>query len=360
MTAPRTTRGAASPPAGGVPLRENRVFRAYWVGEAVTLAGTSVHGVALPVIAVLELDASPGQVSLLAATATVPAFVLALPAGVAGDRYPKKRITIGTDLAAAAVVPVVPVCWAAGALSVPVLYAVALLLGALTVLHQAASTAIVPELVDRAPMHPANATNVRVSGPGADPIDWRLLDGSHPDNQEEWLDLIHSDESILLQRDGEPLRTLPRGPSTGGHMTSMSTYTPATVEALQAVELGPGQRYLELGPGPGVSLALAATVTGLATGVEQDGHMTAFAQRNLDRLGVGATVVKGDALEGHKPRAPYDRIHSGIGVPCVPAPRVEQLAPGGSLPWQFLDGGRQDEGRLQRDATALRALLGDA
>lgn len=174
---------------------------------------------------------------------------------------------------------------------------------------------------------------VRVSGPGADPIDWRLLDGSHPDDQEEWLDLIHSDESILLQRDGEPLDALPRGAVTGGHMTSMSTYTPATVEALQAMELRPGHRYLELGPGPGVSLALAATITGpgLATGVERDGHMTAFAQRNLDRLGVGATVVEGDALEGHEARAPYDRIHSGIGVPCAPEPWVEQLAPGGRL-----------------------------
>lgn len=174
---------------------------------------------------------------------------------------------------------------------------------------------------------------VRVSGPGADPIDWRLLDGSHPDDQEEWLDLIHSDESILLQRDGEPLDALARGPVTGGHMTSMSTYTPATVEALQAMELSPGQRYLELGPGPGVSLALAATITGpgLAVGVERDGHMTAFAQRNMDRLGVGAELIEGDALEGHKARAPYDRIHSGIGVPCVPAPWVEQLAPGGRL-----------------------------
>lgn len=174
---------------------------------------------------------------------------------------------------------------------------------------------------------------VRVSGPGADPIDWRLLDGSHPDDQEEWLELIHSDESILLQRDGEPLDALPRGPVTGGHMTSMSTYTPATVEALQAMELGSGQRYLELGPGPGVSLALAAAITGpgLATGVERDGAMAAFAQRNLDHLGVGAVVIEGDALEGHEARAPYDRIHSGIGVPCVPAPWVEQLAPGGRL-----------------------------
>ncbi|MFE5628583.1 methyltransferase [Streptomyces sp. NPDC056543] len=174
---------------------------------------------------------------------------------------------------------------------------------------------------------------VRVSGPGADPIDWRLLDGSHPDDRQEWLELIHSDESILLQRDGEPLDALPRGPVTGGHMTSMSTYTPATVEALQAMELASGQRYLELGPGPGVSLALAAAITGpgLATGVERDGPMAAFAQRNLDRLDVGAEVIEGDALEGHEARAPYDRIHSGIGVPCVPVPWVEQLAPGGRL-----------------------------
>ncbi|MFF0433882.1 protein-L-isoaspartate O-methyltransferase [Streptomyces sp. NPDC004327] len=174
---------------------------------------------------------------------------------------------------------------------------------------------------------------VRVSGPGADPIDWRLLDGSHPDDREEWLELIHSDESILLQRDGEPLDALPRGPVTGGHMTSMSTYTPATVETLQAMRLEPGQRYLELGPGPGVSLALAAAVTGpgLAAGVERDGRMAAFAQHNLDRLGLDAAVIQGDALEGHPAGGMFDRIHSGIGVPRVPQAWVEQLAPGGRL-----------------------------
>jgi Na+/melibiose symporter-like transporter len=138
VTPTNTVHDGAAEGAAAVPLRTNRSFRAYWVGEAVTLAGSSVHGVALPVIAVLELDASPRQVSLLAAAATVPAF-------------------LRTDLAACAVVAVVPVCWAVGVLSVPVLYAVALLLGALTLLHQAASIAIVPEIVDRAHMHPANA-----------------------------------------------------------------------------------------------------------------------------------------------------------------------------------------------------------
>ncbi|MFE5714756.1 methyltransferase [Streptomyces sp. NPDC056501] len=174
---------------------------------------------------------------------------------------------------------------------------------------------------------------VRVSDPGADPIDWRLLDGSHPEDRVEWLDLIHSDESILLQRDGEPLDALGRGPVTGGHMTSMSTFTPGTLEALQVLRLAPGRRFLDLGPGPGVSLALAAAITGpgLAAGVERDPHMTAFAQRNLDRLGLGATVVEGDALHGHAAGGPYDRMHSGVGVPSVPPAWVEQLAPGGRL-----------------------------
>ncbi|WP_406082609.1 methyltransferase [Streptomyces zaomyceticus] len=173
----------------------------------------------------------------------------------------------------------------------------------------------------------------RVSGSGADPIDWHLLDGSHPDDRAEWLDLIHSDESVLFQRDGEPLDGLGRGPVTGGHMTSMSTFTPATVEALQTLRLAPGQRFLDLGPGPGVALALAASVTGpgLACGVERDRHMAAFAQRNLDTLGLGARVVEGDALDGHPDGGPYDRIHSGIGVPGLPSVWVDQLAPDGRL-----------------------------
>ncbi|MFF8917860.1 protein-L-isoaspartate O-methyltransferase [Streptomyces sp. NPDC015032] len=174
---------------------------------------------------------------------------------------------------------------------------------------------------------------LRVSDPGVEPIEWHLLEGAHPDDRAEWLDLIHSGESVLLQRDGEPLDALVRGPVTGGNMTSMSTYGQATVEALQTLQLGPGQRYLELGPGPGVSLGLAAAVTGprLAVGVERDGRMAAFAQRNLDRIGLGAAVVEGDALDGHPAGGVFDRVHSGIGVPCVPPAWVAQLAPGGRL-----------------------------
>ncbi|MFF7115530.1 MFS transporter [Streptomyces albogriseolus] len=138
-------------------LRDHPGFRAYWLGEATALAGSSASAVALPVIAAVELDATPGQVSTLASAAMAPAFLLALPAGVVGDRCSKKRLMVSTDLAAAAAAAVVPACWATGALTMPVLYCVALLLGSLTVLHQAAAIAIVPELVGPELVPDANA-----------------------------------------------------------------------------------------------------------------------------------------------------------------------------------------------------------
>ncbi|MER8119045.1 MFS transporter [Streptomyces sp. NPDC094031] len=134
-----------------------RSLRAYWVGEATSLAGSSVHTVALPVAAVMQLNATPSQMSLLAAASTAAAVVLALPAGVLGDRCAKRTVMVATDLTAAAVVATVPLCWATGSLSMPVLYAVALLLGALTVLHQAASIAIVPEIVRPQDLPAANS-----------------------------------------------------------------------------------------------------------------------------------------------------------------------------------------------------------
>ncbi|MFI9042591.1 protein-L-isoaspartate O-methyltransferase [Streptomyces sp. NPDC053726] len=173
---------------------------------------------------------------------------------------------------------------------------------------------------------------VRRSEPGTDPV-WELLDGTHPKDRAEWQELVYSGESVLVQRDGEPLESQVRGAVSGGRMTAMSTFTPYTVEVLQRMRIAAGHNYLDLGTGPGVSLALAAALTGprRAVGVERDGHMAAFTRDNLDRLGVGATMVAGDALDGHLPRAPYDRIHSGIGVPCLPSAWVDQLAPDGRL-----------------------------
>lgn len=150
----------STPPARPGPRptpRGHRMFATYLTGESASLIGTSVHGVALPVLAVLHLHATPEQVAALYVLGQIPAFLLALPAGAFVDRHPKKPMMIATDLAAACLVAVIPVVAAAGTLSMPVLYTVALLLGSVTVLHQAAAGAIVPQLVAPALLHQATS-----------------------------------------------------------------------------------------------------------------------------------------------------------------------------------------------------------
>ncbi len=69
--------------------------------------------------AVLALDAAPGQV---AALSQLPAFVLALPAGVIADRTSKQRLMIWSHLTAVGVVAAVAAAAVLDALSMWVLH----------------------------------------------------------------------------------------------------------------------------------------------------------------------------------------------------------------------------------------------
>ncbi|MEW1629752.1 MFS transporter [Streptomyces sp. NPDC089173] len=147
---PAPTRLARS---GGKP-RSRRYFH---VGEGLGHAGSCVHGIALPALAVLQLDASPGQAALLASAATFPELVVGLPAGVLINRYPLRTVMITTDLASAAIVLAIPASVLLDALSLPLLYAIALIAGSLATLHKAAAMAAVPLLADEDQLHRSNA-----------------------------------------------------------------------------------------------------------------------------------------------------------------------------------------------------------
>ncbi|WEH37866.1 MFS transporter (plasmid) [Streptomyces sp. AM 4-1-1] len=127
------------------------------VGEGIGYAGTAVHKVAVPALAVLYLNASTGQVALLAFAATVPALLVSLPAGVLVDRHPARAVLITTDLAAAAVALLIPAAAVLDMLTMPLLYSTALALGSLSVLHTAASMAAIPLLAGSRQFHRANS-----------------------------------------------------------------------------------------------------------------------------------------------------------------------------------------------------------
>ncbi|RLU82487.1 methyltransferase [Streptomyces griseocarneus] len=200
-----------------------------------------------------------------------------------------------------------------------------------------------------------------------EPVVRQLLDGAHPDDRQEWLELIHSGVSVLAQRDGEALEGQVRGRVEGGRITSAASVVSMTVQMLHDLELRRGLSYLELGAGPGYSAAVAAHVLGAGrvTAVERDVNMAAAAAHRLAELGLEVEVVAGDGLDGHRERAPYERIGFAFSVPYLPQRAVEQLAEGGLLlahltadspSWPGLITVRKHGGRLE--ATVRGSRLG--
>src|SRR5689334_7119522 len=80
-------------------LWRHRDFMLLWTGQAVSEIGSAVTIVALPLVAVVLLHASPFQVGLLSAATTVCFLLVALPAGLIVDRVPKRRLMISCDVA---------------------------------------------------------------------------------------------------------------------------------------------------------------------------------------------------------------------------------------------------------------------
>jgi MFS family permease len=133
-------------PAG---LWGHREFVKLWLGTAVSVFGAEVTGLAIPLLAVLTLHATPTQMGLLRASGSAAALLLGPVAGAWLDRVPRRPVLIGADVGRAVLLGVIPGAALAGALCMELLYAVALLVGALSVCFDVAYMAYLPSLVPR-------------------------------------------------------------------------------------------------------------------------------------------------------------------------------------------------------------------
>ncbi|MBB5802961.1 MFS family permease [Saccharothrix ecbatanensis] len=148
-----TTAKAASKPS----LWKRRGYVTYLGSQTVAQLGFQVSVVAIPLIAVLELDASPVELGLLVAAERVPFLIFALMAGVLVDRFSRRRLLIYASILRAPLVLTIPVAAAMGWMTVTQLYVVAFLLGTLTVLSDVAALSIMPSLVPKDFLAGANA-----------------------------------------------------------------------------------------------------------------------------------------------------------------------------------------------------------
>ena len=131
-------------------LRAHPQFRRFWTGQTVSLIGDQVTFIALPLVAVLVLDASAAQMGYLTAAALIPNLLFSLHAGAFVDRRGHRRqLMILADVGRGLLLALVPLTAALGVLSLPVLYVVAFLTGSLSVLFMVAYSALFVALVPR-------------------------------------------------------------------------------------------------------------------------------------------------------------------------------------------------------------------
>ncbi|GAA2215283.1 MFS transporter [Nonomuraea monospora] len=124
-----------------------RDFRLLWIGETTSMLGSSIAGVALPLIAVATLHADTFTVGLLTAAAWLPWLLIGLPAGAWVDRLPKRPIMLTCDLTSMAAFASVPAAAWLGTLTTTHLLVVAVAGGVAKVFFTLAYRAYLPVLV---------------------------------------------------------------------------------------------------------------------------------------------------------------------------------------------------------------------
>jgi hypothetical protein len=132
-------------PSGG--LWRHPDFLKLWAAQCLSAMGSRITRTALPMIAILTIEASPTEIAILSALGTLPAVVVGLLAGGPVDRHAKRPLLIAADLVRAALILTIPAAAWSGLLSMPQLYAVAALAGAASALFRIADNAYLPALI---------------------------------------------------------------------------------------------------------------------------------------------------------------------------------------------------------------------
>ena len=127
-------------------LRKEPAFVRWAAAEGVSMLGSAVSGVVLPLV-VYEATGSAAQTGALFALRVVPYLLFGLIAGPIADRGNRRRLIIGGNLVEGSLIATIPLAHAFGVLSIGHVYAVALLSATAFVFSDAAVFGAVPALV---------------------------------------------------------------------------------------------------------------------------------------------------------------------------------------------------------------------
>lgn len=143
-----------------------------WAGQSISLLGSRVTMIALPLTAVFALHATAFEMGILTAAGPLAYLLVGLPAGAWVDRLPRRPVMIVADLGRALLLASIPLAAILGLLTMPQLFLVALLVGVLTVFFDLAYQSLLPSVVRADQLVEGNSklrvseSVTQVAGPG--------------------------------------------------------------------------------------------------------------------------------------------------------------------------------------------------
>ncbi|MEO6207104.1 MAG: MFS transporter [Candidatus Limnocylindrales bacterium] len=139
------------------PLWHNDAFVRVWTAATISIFGSLITRIALPLLAILTLGAGPIEVAILRGMDLGATLAVGLVAGAWVDRLRRRPVLIWSDLGRAALLGSIPVAFVLGALTFWQLLVVAALSAVLTAFFDAADNAYLPAIVERERLVEANS-----------------------------------------------------------------------------------------------------------------------------------------------------------------------------------------------------------
>jgi MFS family permease len=149
-----------------------RGFGRIWFATGATAIGAQVAQLAVPLLAVVSLHASSGQVGLLGAAQWLPFLLIALPVGVLVDRRRRRPLLIAAEWIRVIGTTTTILLGVAGVLTLPALLLLAVVVGCGAVVFEVAYQSFLPSVVPRERLDAANSrlqateATALVAGPG--------------------------------------------------------------------------------------------------------------------------------------------------------------------------------------------------
>lgn len=179
-----------------------------------------------------------------------------------------------------------------------------------------------------------------------------IVDGDDPSQRREWLNAVYSDVPLVVQ--ATPAADVQ---SHTGLPTSSSSMPSVMAGMLEALDLQPVHRVLEIGTGTGYNAALLCHRVGdkRVISVELHPQLAHSARTALASLDVHPEIVVGDGVRSVDQSERFDRIIVTAAIDHIPPSWIDLLGPNGRIVADVrgsMDGGiaaldRMDDGVVE-------------